>query len=163
RMVSLAALVLAPMLLLAALQAAVTGSGALLWRAVLNLPVATLGTTAAITVTQLLLGVTDWASAELAATIPGDTRSAFDHISHAPPPRRRPAHPAALQQPRGRGRHAPPPRLRSLRPLHARPHRLDGQHRVARGPRTPGAPGRHPSPVDRLAGPPPRRRGRAPR
>jgi hypothetical protein len=50
---------------------------------VVNLPVATLGTTAAITVTQLLLGVTDWASAELAATIPGDTRSALLQVSHA--------------------------------------------------------------------------------
>ncbi|MEW6474287.1 MAG: hypothetical protein AB1679_18705 [Actinomycetota bacterium] len=83
RMASLAGLVLAPMLLLAALHAALTASGALLWRALVNLPVATLGTAAAVTVTQLLLGITDWASAELAATIPGDTRSALLTVSHA--------------------------------------------------------------------------------
>lgn len=83
RMASLAGLVLAPMLLLAALHAAVTASGALLWRALVNLPVATLGTAAAVTVTQLLLGVTDWASAELAATIPGDTRGALLQVSRA--------------------------------------------------------------------------------
>lgn len=83
QMAALAVLVMAPMLLLAALHAAVTASAALLWRAVVNLPLALLGTAAAVTVTQLLLGVTDWASAHLAATIPGDTRTLLAQVGTA--------------------------------------------------------------------------------
>lgn len=82
-MAGLAVLVMAPMLLLAALQAAVTAQGSLLGRALINLPIATLGTAAALTVTQLLLGVTDWASAQLAAAVPGDAADALHGVAAA--------------------------------------------------------------------------------
>ncbi|MGH9286273.1 MAG: hypothetical protein ACRD0M_11470, partial [Acidimicrobiales bacterium] len=80
-MAGLAALVMAPMLLLAALQAAVTARAGVLGRALVNLPIATLGTAAALTVTQLLLGVTDWASAQLAATVPGDAADSLHGVA----------------------------------------------------------------------------------
>jgi hypothetical protein len=73
-MAELAALVMAPMLLLSVLHAVFTGSLGLLGRALANLPIAALGTVGALTVVELLLGITDWASLRVAATIPGDAR-----------------------------------------------------------------------------------------
>ena len=74
-MVTLAAALMVPMLVIAAIHAAVSGSGALLARALANLPVAALGTGVAITVVQLALEIVDAACVALVATIPKETES----------------------------------------------------------------------------------------
>jgi hypothetical protein len=81
-MAELGVLVMVPMLLLAVLHAVFAGSFGLLGRALANLPLATLGTVGALTVVELLLGITDWASLRLAATIPGDARELLAGIGH---------------------------------------------------------------------------------
>lgn len=74
-MVTLAAALMVPMLVIAAIHAAVTANGAMLARAVANLPVAAVGTALAITIVQLLLGIVDAASAALVAGIPAETET----------------------------------------------------------------------------------------
>ncbi len=72
-MVALAAGFMAPMLVLATVHAAISGNPGLVWRALANLPVATLGTAVAVTVVQLLSGIVDAAAAALATSVPADT------------------------------------------------------------------------------------------
>ncbi|MDQ3570036.1 MAG: hypothetical protein M3396_05300 [Actinomycetota bacterium] len=75
KMAVVALAVFAPMLLLAVLHAVFSQSLSLLWRAVVNLPVAALGTAAAVTVVGLLLAATDNISAFLAGGLGADTRN----------------------------------------------------------------------------------------
>jgi DNA processing protein len=75
RMAMVALAVFAPMLLLAVLHAVFSQSLSLLWRAVANLPVAALGTAAAVTIVGLLLGATDNISAFLAGGLGADTKN----------------------------------------------------------------------------------------
>jgi len=75
KMAVVALAVFAPMLVLAVLHAVFSQSLSLLWRAVANLPVAALGTAAAVTVVGLLLAATDNISAFLAGGLGADTRN----------------------------------------------------------------------------------------
>lgn len=70
----------APMLMLAVLQAVFSQSFALLLRAVANLPIATIGTAAAVSIVGLLLAATDATSAFLADSLAGDTENFLDGI-----------------------------------------------------------------------------------
>ncbi|MEX2625544.1 MAG: hypothetical protein WD225_01605, partial [Ilumatobacteraceae bacterium] len=72
-MATLALAVFAPMLLLAVLQAVFTQSWGVLIRALTHLPVAALGTAAAVTLVQVLIDVTDSFSAALLAGTGADT------------------------------------------------------------------------------------------
>jgi hypothetical protein len=73
----------APMLMLAVLQAVFSQSFALLMRAVANLPIATIGTAAAVSIVGLLLAATDATSAFLAGSLAGDTENFLDGIVSA--------------------------------------------------------------------------------
>ncbi|MDQ3306477.1 MAG: hypothetical protein M3535_10995 [Actinomycetota bacterium] len=73
----------APMLMLAVLQAVFSQSFALLVRAVTNLPIAAIGTAAAVSIVGLLLAATDAASAFLASGLAGDTENFLDGIVSA--------------------------------------------------------------------------------
>ncbi len=73
----------APMLMLAVLQAVFSQSFALLVRAVTNLPIATIGTAAAVSIVGLLLAATDAASDFLASSLAGDTENFLDGIVSA--------------------------------------------------------------------------------
>ncbi|MGI8983164.1 MAG: hypothetical protein ACR2HM_01305 [Acidimicrobiales bacterium] len=73
----------APMLMLAVLQAVFSQSFALLVRAVTNLPIATIGTAAAVSIVSLLLAATDAASAFLVSGLAGDTENFLDGIVSA--------------------------------------------------------------------------------
>lgn len=69
-----------PMLLMAVLQAVFTQSFALLVRALANLPIAAIGTAAAISIVGLLLAATDGVSLFLAGSLAGDTRNFLDGV-----------------------------------------------------------------------------------
>ncbi len=69
-----------PLLILAVLHGVLTGSPGLLWRAVANLPVAALGTAAAVVVVQALLGATDAAAAFVARSLQADTGNALSGV-----------------------------------------------------------------------------------
>lgn len=73
----------APMLMLAVLQAVFSQSFALLMRAVTNLPIATIGTAAAVSIVGLLLAATDATSVFLAGSLAGDTENFLDGIVSA--------------------------------------------------------------------------------
>ncbi len=73
----------APMLILAVLQAVFSQSFALLVRAVTNLPIAAIGTAAAVSVVGLLLAATDATSSFLANSLAGDTENFLDGIVSA--------------------------------------------------------------------------------
>lgn len=72
--------VFAPMLLLAVLHALFSQSGAVLGRALLHLPIAALGTAAAVTLVQLLLDITDGFSSALLAGTRSDTQNFLSGI-----------------------------------------------------------------------------------
>ena len=83
-MVGLGALVLVPMLLLAAIRAVVTQAlGQLARSFFVYLPVSILATFAAVTITQALIGVTDAMSAAVAKNIAGDVSEIFDSVGSA--------------------------------------------------------------------------------
>jgi hypothetical protein len=83
-MVGLAALVLLPMLLLAAIRAVVTQDVSQLLRSFfLYLPLAILGTFIAVFLTGALLTATDALSASVAGGIAGDTNRIFDSVGEA--------------------------------------------------------------------------------
>ena len=83
-MVGLGALVLVPMLLLAAIRAVVAQDlGQLARSFFVYLPVAVLATFVAVTITQALLGVTDAMSAAVAKNIAGDVSEIFDSVGSA--------------------------------------------------------------------------------
>ncbi|MFP5377348.1 MAG: hypothetical protein ACLGIO_11300 [Acidimicrobiia bacterium] len=65
----------APMLILAVVHGVVTGSAGLVGRAVANLPVAALGTAAAVVVVEALLGAVDAASVFAARSLGADTEN----------------------------------------------------------------------------------------
>lgn len=80
-MIGLAALILVPMLIIATLRAVVTQDlGQLVRSFFVFLPVAILGTLAAVTITQALLSVTDAMSAAVARNIAGDVSGIFDSV-----------------------------------------------------------------------------------
>lgn len=80
-MIGLAALVLVPMLVIAAIRAVVTQDlGQLVRSFFVFLPVAILGTFVAVTITQALLSVTDAVSATVAMNIAGDVSGIFDSV-----------------------------------------------------------------------------------
>lgn len=80
-MIGMAALVLVPMLIIATLRAVVTQDlGQLVRSFFVFLPVAILGTFAAVTVTQAFLSVTDAMSAAVARNIAGDVSGIFDSV-----------------------------------------------------------------------------------
>ena len=80
-MIGMAALILVPMLIIATLRAVVTQDlGQLLRSFFVFLPVAILGTFAAVTITQALLSVTDAMSAAVARNIAGDVSGIFDSV-----------------------------------------------------------------------------------
>ncbi|HET7486651.1 MAG TPA: hypothetical protein VFJ85_01895 [Acidimicrobiales bacterium] len=70
-----------PLLILAVLHGVLTSSPAILWRAVANLPVATLGTAGAVVVTQALLGATDAAAAFVGRGLGADSGNALSGVS----------------------------------------------------------------------------------
>lgn len=72
--------VFAPMLLLAVLHALFSQSGAVLGRALLHLPIAALGTAAAVTLVQALLDITDGFSGALLAGTRADTQNFLSGI-----------------------------------------------------------------------------------
>lgn len=83
-MVGLGALVLVPMLLIAAIRAVVTQDlGQLVRSFFVYLPVAILATFAAVTITQALLGITDAMSSAVAKNIAGDVSEIFDSVASA--------------------------------------------------------------------------------
>lgn len=83
-MVGLSALILVPMLLLAAIRAVVAQDlGQLARSFFVYLPVAILATFAAVTITQALLGATDAMSAAVAENIAGDVSEIFDSVGSA--------------------------------------------------------------------------------
>lgn len=71
----------APMLILAVVHGVVLGSAALVWRAVANLPVAALGTAAAVVVVEALLGAVDAASLFAARGLGADTENFLSGIA----------------------------------------------------------------------------------
>lgn len=80
-MIGLAALVLVPMLLIATIRAIVTQDLGQLFRSFfLYLPIAILGTFAAVAITQTLLVITDSLSATVAENIAGDVSEIFDSV-----------------------------------------------------------------------------------
>lgn len=80
-MIGMAALILVPMLIIATLRAVVTQDlGQLVRSFFVFLPVAILGTFAAVTITQALLSVTDAMSAAVARNIAGDVSGIFDSV-----------------------------------------------------------------------------------
>jgi type IV secretion system protein TrbL len=80
-MIGLAALILVPMLIIATLRAVVTQDlGQLVRSFFVFLPVAILGTFAAVTITQALLSITDAMSAAVARNIAGDVSGIFDSV-----------------------------------------------------------------------------------
>jgi len=80
-MIGLAALILVPMLIMATLRAVVTQDlGQLVRSFFVFLPVAILGTFAAVTITQALLSITDAMSAAVARNIAGDVSGIFDSV-----------------------------------------------------------------------------------
>lgn len=80
-MIGLAALILVPMLIIATLRAVVTQDlGQLVRSFFVFLPVAILGTFAAVTITRALLSVTDAMSAAVARKIAGDVSGIFDSV-----------------------------------------------------------------------------------
>lgn len=83
-MVGLGALILLPMLLVAAIRAVITQDLSQLARSFfVYLPTAILGTFAAVTITQALLAATDSLSAEVAQGIAGDASEIFDSVGSA--------------------------------------------------------------------------------
>lgn len=82
-MATLALAVFAPMLLLAVLQAVITQSWSVLVRAVTHLPVAALGTAAAVTLVQALLDITDSFSSTLLAGTQADTENFLSGVFEA--------------------------------------------------------------------------------
>lgn len=89
KMAAIGLAIFAPMLLLAVLHAVLTQSWGLLARALSNVPIATLGTAVALTVTQLLLAATDSAATFMASGVAADSRNFLDGVVGAL------AHPAA--------------------------------------------------------------------
>ncbi len=73
----------APMLILAVLQAVFSQSFALLVRALTNLPIAAIGTAAAVSIVGLLLAATDATSSFLASSLAGDTENFLNGIVSA--------------------------------------------------------------------------------
>ena len=73
----------APMLLLAVLHALFSQSGAVLGRALLHLPIAALGTAAAVTLVQVLLDITDAFSNAVLATTRTDTENFLSGVFSA--------------------------------------------------------------------------------
>lgn len=71
----------APMLILAVLHGVFVASGALVWRAVANLPVAALGTAAAVVVVEALLAATDNASSFVARNLAADSENFLSGIT----------------------------------------------------------------------------------
>lgn len=80
KMAAIGLAIFAPMLLLAVLHAVLSQSWGLLTRALANLPIATLGTAVAVTVTQLLLAATDSASTFMASGLAADSQNFLDGV-----------------------------------------------------------------------------------